>query len=528
MSNTTPYHPESNGQCERANRTIINMLKSIPENEKKNWKDHLAKLMFAYNSTVNKTTQFSPFFLLFGRCPRLPIDDMFPEVSPQKDGSSEGVSGENIPSGKNWENRGEFARTWDKRMTQAYEIANKNIGKSGQYNKNKHDQRPSCKIGAELSIGDRVVVRNVRHKGTTRAGKLASFWNPVIHEVTDRRGDLPVYVVRELNAKGKKTKTLHRNLLKEVNELVPVPDSVPTVTPGKTQTVTVPVPSIHAPAPNTGVGESQSVNCLPHRKKRSIRKQKIVDAPVLRQSSSSDSDSDDELVVVRKKPVAPRDGRKSFSLQGRGEPRRVSDLPVVPPPVNEAIVDDVQPDESDLPVVPPPVDEVIVDEVQTDESLSEPELAESEPEPNVNEVIVDDVPPDESLSEPELAESEPEYQEHMVEENGYQGVVSESDIESEVESEGEGDETIHERSEEPSESEDNVCETDAASSTDQNESFHSAFNDSLDLEPDESPPVRRSNRPRKAPKKLVYDELGVPGLKTSTVRIKRPKDSKFK
>ena len=200
--------------------------------------------------------------------------------------------------------------------------------------------------------------------------------------------------------------------------------------------------------------------------------------------------------------MAPRDGRKSFSLQGRGEPRRVSDLPVVPPPVNEVIVDDVQPDESDLPVVPPPVDEVIVDEVQTDESLSEPELAESEPE----------------------------YQEHMVEENGNQGVVSESDIESEVESEGEGDETIHERSEEPSESEDNVsvCETDAASSTDQNEFFHSAFNDSLDLEPDESPPVRRSNRPRKAPKKLVYDELGVPGLKTSTVRIKRPKDSKFK
>ena len=184
-------------------------------------------------------------------------------------------------------------------MTQAYEIANKNIGKSGQYNKNKHDQRSGCKSGAELSIGDRVVVKNVRHKGTTRAGKLASFWNPVIHEVTDRRGDLPVYVVRELNAKGKKTKTLHRNLLKEVNELVPVPDSVPTVTPGKTQTVTVPVvPSIHAPAPNTGVDESQSVNCLPHRKKRSIRKQKIVDAPVVLQSKSfsSDSDSDDEFV----------------------------------------------------------------------------------------------------------------------------------------------------------------------------------------------------------------------------------------
>ena len=61
MSNATPYHPEGDGQCKRLNRTVINMLKSIPENEKNKWMTHLPKLMFAYNSTINKTTQFSPF-----------------------------------------------------------------------------------------------------------------------------------------------------------------------------------------------------------------------------------------------------------------------------------------------------------------------------------------------------------------------------------------------------------------------------------------------------------------------------------
>ena len=51
-SNTTPYHPEGDDQCERFNRTIINMLKSIPDEEKKDWKNDLAKLTFAYISTI--------------------------------------------------------------------------------------------------------------------------------------------------------------------------------------------------------------------------------------------------------------------------------------------------------------------------------------------------------------------------------------------------------------------------------------------------------------------------------------------
>ena len=59
------------------NRTLLNMLKSLSEKEKSSWPKHLAKLAFAYNVTEHTSTGFSPYFLLFGKQPRLPIDSMF-------------------------------------------------------------------------------------------------------------------------------------------------------------------------------------------------------------------------------------------------------------------------------------------------------------------------------------------------------------------------------------------------------------------------------------------------------------------
>ena len=65
-SRTTPYHPEGDGQPERMNRTLINMLKCLEASEKKEWSKHLSKLAFAYNSMVNKSTGYSPFYLMYG------------------------------------------------------------------------------------------------------------------------------------------------------------------------------------------------------------------------------------------------------------------------------------------------------------------------------------------------------------------------------------------------------------------------------------------------------------------------------
>ena len=71
---TSPYRPQTNGQCERFNSTLINMLGTLPKEKKLERKNHIGMLVHAYNCTQNSATGFSPYFLMFGRQPHLPIN----------------------------------------------------------------------------------------------------------------------------------------------------------------------------------------------------------------------------------------------------------------------------------------------------------------------------------------------------------------------------------------------------------------------------------------------------------------------
>ena len=57
---TTPYHPMTNGQCERFNSTLCYMLGALSGHDKLDWKAHLSSMTHAYNCTQHPSTTYSP------------------------------------------------------------------------------------------------------------------------------------------------------------------------------------------------------------------------------------------------------------------------------------------------------------------------------------------------------------------------------------------------------------------------------------------------------------------------------------
>ena len=70
---TSPFHPETNAQAEVFNKSIINYMRSMLNNNTTlEWEAMLPMMQLAYNAHCHRSTRESPFFLTYGRDPRLP------------------------------------------------------------------------------------------------------------------------------------------------------------------------------------------------------------------------------------------------------------------------------------------------------------------------------------------------------------------------------------------------------------------------------------------------------------------------
>jgi len=133
--NTSSYHPQTNGLVERFNGSIAKALSNYVSSDQKDWDTFIPSVLFGYRTSPALSTGESPFYLLYGREPRLPLDvALLPPANLSKSIA---------------DHRARIVRN----IEIAHEIARKNIQLAQQKMKEYHDRRATC---PEYNVGDRV------------------------------------------------------------------------------------------------------------------------------------------------------------------------------------------------------------------------------------------------------------------------------------------------------------------------------------------------------------------------------------
>ena len=137
-ANTTAYHPQTDGLVERFHRTLTDMLAKSVTKGGKDWDRMLPYVLFAYRTSKQGSTGESPFFLLYGRDARLPIEDAL-----------------TVPVDRRPVSVSDYKSDLQLRLTTAWELARTNINRAQKAQKKLHDKRAK---EPPIQVGDRVYV----------------------------------------------------------------------------------------------------------------------------------------------------------------------------------------------------------------------------------------------------------------------------------------------------------------------------------------------------------------------------------
>ena len=181
-------HPAGNGGAESMNKNIISFLQTLPFFDPETWEESLAPMMLAYNTSISRATNFSPYFLMTGRTPKLGTFDPKMEKEP------------NTPIG-------EKVEKMVKTVSDSYVQANKNLKTTADKMKKSYDKNAK---EFKFSEGDFVLCY------FPKAGQKTKFWKAA------RPWCGPFRIVKKLGeqtyliqANGKKPMQVHVNRLKQ-------------------------------------------------------------------------------------------------------------------------------------------------------------------------------------------------------------------------------------------------------------------------------------------------------------------------
>jgi len=153
---TTAYKPSTNGNIERFHATMHSMLAKLVSDNQRDWDQMLPAVAFAYRTSVQESTHFTPYYLMYGREARIPADLVYglpPADDPPPDLS-------------------EYVEQQRTRFHQAYELTRQHLGLAAKRRKRDYDLRTRPQ---QYSVGSWVWVYVPRRR-TGRYPKWQSFY----------------------------------------------------------------------------------------------------------------------------------------------------------------------------------------------------------------------------------------------------------------------------------------------------------------------------------------------------------------
>lgn len=194
-SRTPPYHPQGNGQCERFNRTLHDLLRTLPPAEKRRWPQHLPQLTFAYNTTPHQTTGHTPYYLMFGHHPRLPVDFLLGRGS-EVDGAG-------------------TVEEWVQQHERSVKLTQEHVRQRSTELANRRNQKHNDTVNDPgIDSGQLVYLRN----HVPGRNKIQDHWNSTLFRVVQRpMGNGAVYTVAPVDGDGPE-RQIHRSEMREVPE----------------------------------------------------------------------------------------------------------------------------------------------------------------------------------------------------------------------------------------------------------------------------------------------------------------------
>ena len=186
---TSAYHPQSNGLCERQNRSIKDSLIKVLDEKAEQWPYVIDGILFAHRVSVHTSTKYSPFYLLYNRHPTLPID-----VKYDLDVDDTAVDIQNDTS----EDASPFSmETFEAVLTSTLSLrdstqkdASENIKKAQQRQKKDYDRRHT--LPAAVQVKSMVLLKNQKREDR-KGGKFSYKWmGPYEVQSITKKGEMKV------------------------------------------------------------------------------------------------------------------------------------------------------------------------------------------------------------------------------------------------------------------------------------------------------------------------------------------------